>query len=200
MSISSGCPRILAAASQLEPLRQGDHDNLCCLYAAINAIRLVLLPVRKLGRVQTKALFVRGARLIDEHGSLLSILEDGMEEPLWIELCTSLASGASRLTGVTIQLTFLLDSWPRPSSRIAIDRIKRALRNGHPVLVLLHGAYDHCTVVAAITHQRLVLFDSHGFKWVSLNNVGISHPRSNRLHQIPTTSAVALSLSARRRA
>lgn len=188
----------LAAASQLEPLRQGDHDNLCCLYAAINAIRLVLLPVRKLGRAQTKSLFVHGARLINERGSLLSVLEVGMEEPLWIELCTSLASEASQLTGVTIKLSFLLDNWPKPSSKTAIDRIKRALRNGQPVLVLLHGAYDHCTVAAAITHQRLVLFDSHGFKWVSVANVGIEHPRSNRLHQIPTTSAIALSLGAKR--
>ena len=98
-------PTFLAAISKLEPLRQGDHDNLCCLYAAINAIRLVLLPIRKLGRVQTKALFVHGARLINERGSLLSVLEDGMEEPLWIELCTSLASEASRLTGVAIKLT-----------------------------------------------------------------------------------------------
>ena len=191
-------PSILAAASKLEPLRQGDHDNLCCLYAAINAIRLVLLPVRKLGRAQTKALFVHGARLINERGSLLRVLEDGMEEPLWIEVCTTLATEASRLTGVTIKLTFLLDSWPKPSSQIAIGRIKRALRNGHPVLVLLHGAYDHCTVAAAITQQRLVLFDSHGFKWVSLANVGIEHPRSNRLHQIPTMSAVALALGAKR--
>ena len=189
---------ILAAASKLEPLRQGDHDNLCCLYAAINAIRLVLLPVRKLGRAQTKALFIRGARLINEQGSLLRVLEVGMEEPLWIEVCTTLATEASRLTGVTIKLTFLLDSWPKPSSKTAIDRIKRALRDGHPVLVLLHGAYDHCTIASAITHQRLVLFDSHGFKWVSLANVGIEHPRSNRLHQIPTTSAVALSLGAKR--
>lgn len=193
-----GAPSILAAASKLESLRQGDHDNLCCLYAAINAIRLVLLPVRKLGRAQTKALFVHGARLIHQRGSLLSVLEDGMEEPLWIELCTSLAIDASRLAGATLKLTFLLDSWPRPSSRIAIDRVKRALRNGHPVLVLLHSAYDQCTVAAAITHQRLVLFDSHGFKWVSLANVGISRPRSNRLHQIPTTSAVALSLGVKR--
>lgn len=193
-------PSTLAAASQLEPLRQGDHDNLCCLYAAINAIRLVLLPIRKLGRAQARALFVHGARLINERGSLLSVLEDGMEEPLWIELCTTLSTEASRLTGVGIKLTFLLDSWPKPSSKTSIERIKRALRKGQPVLVLLHGAYDHCTVAAAITHQRLVLFDSHGFKWVSLAKVGIEHPRSNRLHQIPTTSAVALSLGAKRRA
>ena len=187
----------LAAASQLEPLRQGPHDNLCCLYAAINAIRLVLFPVRQLGRAQTKALFLHGARLIDERGALLSVLEEGMEEALWIDLCISLASEASRLTGITIKLTFLLDSWPKPSTSVALDRIKRALRYGHPVLMLLHGAYDHCTVAAAITQQRLVLFDSHGFKWVSLGNVGISHPRSNRLHQIPTTSAIALSLGSK---
>lgn len=193
-----GAPSILAAASKLEPLRQGDHDNLCCLYAAINAIRLVPLPVRKLGRAQTKALFVHGARLIDQRGSLLSVLEVGMEEPLWIDLCTVLASEASRLTGVTVKLTFLLDTWPKPSSRIAIDRVKRALRNEQPVLVLLLGAYDHCTVAAAITDQRFVLFDSHGFKWDSLANVGIEHSRSTRLHQVPTTSAVALSLGAKR--
>jgi hypothetical protein len=193
-----GASRSLAAASQLQPLRQGDHDNLCGLYSAINAIRLVLFPVHKLGRAETRKLFVHGARLVSERGALLSVLEDGIEEPLWTELCTSLAGEASRLTGVTIKLIFLLDSWPKPSSKAALDRIKRALRVGQPVLVLLHGAYDHCTVAAAITDQRLLLFDSHGFKWVSLANVGISHPRSNRLHQIPTTSAIALSLGAKR--
>ncbi|MDQ3044329.1 MAG: hypothetical protein M3R06_04135 [Chloroflexota bacterium] len=191
-------PNTLAAATQIQPLRQGDHDNLCCLYAAINALRLVLHPVHKLGSRQTKKLFVHGARLIDARGSLLSVLEEGMEEPLWIDLCASLASEAGRLTGIAIKLTFLLDSWPKPSSRVALDRIKHALRSGSPVLILLHGAYDHCSVAAAVTQQRLVLFDSHGFKWVSLKNVGISHPRSNRLHQIPTTSAVALSLGAKR--
>jgi len=66
------------------------------------------------------------------------------------------------------------------------------------VLILLYGGYDHCTVAAGLTEQRLVLFDSHGFKWVSLANVGISHPRSTRLQQIPTTSAIALSLDAKR--
>jgi len=63
--------------------------------------------VRKLGRAQTKALFVHGARLVNERGSLRSVLKDGMEELLWIELCMSLASEASRLTGVATSPTFL---------------------------------------------------------------------------------------------
>ncbi|QDM41466.1 hypothetical protein [Altererythrobacter sp. TH136] len=70
--------------------------------------------------------------------------------------------------------------------------IKSHIRAGCPVMMLIWGSYNHCTVAVGFTPSRLLLFDSSGFKWVYFRSLGLHHARSNKLHQIARWSAMTI--------
>lgn len=96
--------------------------------------------------------------------------------------------------GRQIDRSFVLAKLPKSTTTKALKSIRAKLIAGNPVLLMLWGAYDHCSVAVGITDNRLILFDSGGFRWVKLANVGLYHHRSKRCHQVRKTSVVSLSV------
>ena len=96
------------------------------------------------------------------------------------------------MSGRSIQTKFLLRGKQGANSRAGLCAIRQAIRNAHPVVLTIWGAYNHATVIAGYTHDRLWLFDSSGFQSIMLRSVGLHYSRSDQRHQIVRQSAAAL--------
>ena len=188
-------PMIIPAAIKLTPLRQGDSDSLCGLYSIINGIRLALHPKVKLTRTQVRSLFVHGLEALSRSKRLPAVLASGISETAWMRLCDNVIDHASHLTGHSVRRSYVLRGIQGLDSRGALSLLRRELRNGRPLVLLLWGAYDHCSVAVGYSASRLVLFDSHNLRWIELRSVGLHHARSTKRHKIAKRSAIALWLA-----
>jgi hypothetical protein len=183
---------MLEAARMLQPHRQGDSSSLCGLYAIINSIQLAAYPHVQLKPAQLKKLLVRGTETLSATGKLSKALRDGMDERTWLLLFESLLEHTCRVTGYTIKRSFFLRRVRGHDARTGLGNIRTELRSGRPVILLLWGAYRHFTVTVGYTPDRLILFDSYDFKWISIDNTGVHHQLSSKRHQIAKRCAVSL--------
>ena len=184
---------LLSAAQRLKPLKQGDQDSLCCLYSIINAIRLALHPEITLDHGQTRSLFVEGIHFLSHADALLDTIEAGMDPPLWLKLCRELTKHVSQTTGVQVHRTPLLSGLGRLRPHKVLNAIQGSLDRGAPVLLMLMGGYDHCSIAVGMTEHRMLLFDSGRLKWVKRANLGLYRSGVTSLHQIAPASVVSLS-------
>lgn len=184
-------PLRLASAKILQPYGQGDLDGLCGLYAAVNGLRLVAAERRRpLSDDQCLTLFRHGASFLNEHAKLSAAVRYGLRARLWVQLVVELASKAMRLLRTPIVAHRPLAAVPAVTIELLIDTARAAIRSGQAVLVLLKGAYDHYTVVSGVSATRFSLFDSYGYRWVTLAScslVGEGPARRHRLHAASLT-------------
>lgn len=181
---------MLPAAAALTPFRQGHVSNLCGLYSILNGLQLVLWPDYRLTRGRVAKLIQHALDVCPRPIDYL--IRHGIEDEDWIAWVMALTSHASHLSGRSIQPSFLLRGKRGANSQAGLGAIKRAIRDGQPVLVTIWGAYNHATVIAGYTHDRLRLFDSSGFQSIMLRSVGLHYSRSDQRHQIVRQSAAAL--------
>lgn len=180
------------AADRLIPLQQGKLDNLCGLYSILNAIRLASWPTLELHHYRSRQLFDHGIALLERDGMLRQVLKQGMPEKTWIWLCRALLREANRLNGGNLQRVPILEKVGRTDTPTAFARIGQHTRRGEPVMVTLRGGYNHYTVVVECTATRLKLFDSYGYRWVSLASCELHHRHATLRHRIPRASAACL--------
>jgi hypothetical protein len=180
------------AARLLKPLRQGDLDGLCGLYAVINAIRLVVHPFRPLRRPELKALFNCGLTSLSAGRRLRRSITGGMTNRTWLRLCNDVVFEAAAITRLEMFATPLFDAGVVPSDYDAVRIIRHSLRDGWPVLVGLMDSYDHTSVIAGFSRTRLVLFDSSGNRWVGTRSVSFDPAKLGNPHHIPPQSVVAV--------
>jgi hypothetical protein len=142
----------------VRPYRQGDLDHLCGVYCVVNAVRLAAAPYRRLGHVNSAALFTVLARKLDKRRWLQDVVTAGMG--------TRLVARLLRWAG----------RWLRDKHELVLE-VQKPFRKrdepGHCLKVLathlaepgtaaIVGTADHWTVVQAVGSKRLVLFDSNG--------------------------------------
>lgn len=183
---------LLPAARSLRPLMQGDSSSLCGLYSILNGIQLALWPLHKLTRAQRTKLVRIAVTSLEKDNALAEVIGAGMAEETWVQLSAHLVSHVPDITGSRLRQRFILRHEPALTSRRATTVIKSQIRAGAPVMLLIWGAYNHCTVAVGYTSSRLLLFDSSGFKWIHFRNLGLHYMRSAKLHQIARWSAMTL--------
>lgn len=180
------------AARLLEPLRQGDLDGLCGIYAVINAIRLVVHPVRPLRRRELKALFDCGLGSLNAKRHLRRSINGGMTNRALLRLCDDVVFEAASITGLEMFATPLFEDGKIPSDRKALQSIRRSLRDGWPVLTGLMDGYDHTSVIAGYSRTQLRLFDSSGKRCVWTRSLSFDPSKLGNPHHVPPLSVVAL--------
>jgi hypothetical protein len=180
---------LLEAAARLIPLNQGRLDNLCGLYSILNAIRLASWPVLERQHFRSRQLFDHGLSLLETEGLLLASLHGGMNEHTWLHLCDELIWKANRLGGIELTRARILANVGKTDTAAAIGLIDRHTQQGNPVLVELRGGYNHYTVVVEIRDNRLFLFDSFGYRWVSIGACELERKSPRKRHQIGRRSA-----------
>ena len=180
------------AAKHLRPLRQGDLDGLCGVYAVVNAIRLVVYPFRPLRRSELTALFECGLAELSQTRRLRRSIVEGMNQRTWLRLCDEMVFEASAITGLELFASRLFDGKEVATDRDVLRIIRRNLRDGWPVLVALMDSYNHTTVIAGYSRTRLTLYDSSGHRWTWIRSISFDPTKLGEPHFIPTGSVVAV--------
>ena len=153
------------------PLRQGELDHLCGLYAIANGVRLLLgmLPTR----IGTALLFQELVRLAGSEVDLQAALTHGIEAPdLW-RIVKATAGSIARNRGVRIVADRPFPSRSRPSPDTLRREVAAGVRTeGAVYLVGLRGGFDHWTVVRRATPRALFLYDSGPLRRIDVDPEG----------------------------
>ena len=184
---------LLAAASELEPLEQGKLDGLCGLYAIVNGIRVAAYPECQVGLKVQRQLFRHGVAFLGRTRHLSTIVHAGMSGPLWRRMFKVMVTEAYGLTGTRLYYRFILMRDEPPTSRLAVQLIRRSLREGNPVILTFWGRLNHTSVAVGFSDTRLILFDSFGLRWVALSGIGVDGDRSIKRHRLRASGVVSLS-------
>ena len=161
----------IVARRRLKPLRQGELDFLCGLYAPINAMRLALADCAPLTRTDCKALFKEGVGYLNRKEGLYCSLTWGLTLRRRYALACYLAERASN---ANVRVSIERHDHRRwRSIEDAFAWIDQSLAANHPVLVYFAEEPDHYTVIAGSTPTRLQLFDSAGTGFVRKASCGL---------------------------
>lgn len=180
------------AAERLLPYHQGRFDNLCGLYSVLNAIQLAQWPMLERSAHRSRRLFQHGIAALEHEGLLYSAMKHGIDEATWTWLTESLLVEASRISGIMLRRVPILRRTRRSDFDGALALIDRHTRSGAPVLVELAGAYQHYTTIVGINDNRLLLFDSYGYRWISAASCDLDHHHATARHRITRSSAAVI--------
>jgi len=163
---------ILPGAVGYHTLQQGDLDDLCGLYAAINAICIVTAPVRPLSDRDVRRLMRAGVRDLDRRYVFRRAFSKGMKVKVQRKLTKHLVQQASALTGIKLSARKLRVD-PTTSGQVQlIQAIEDSLNQGAAVVMGLQNMHDHFTVVVGASTARLYLADSDGLYWLPKRHLG----------------------------
>jgi hypothetical protein len=164
--------QMLEGAALCEPLAQGALDGLCGLYAAINAIRVVLAPERGMRRGEVKQLFEVGVMHLVERGLLEVAVTDGMEVGAQFRLTKVVAREARRLTGLKLSIKrpdLPTGAFTREGLLSVLDT---GLHGGAAIIACLGHTHDRYTVIVGRSPTRYYLCDSYGLQWIDRASLG----------------------------
>ena len=181
---------------QVKPLQQGDLDGLCGLYAAINALRLVLAPVRQVKRPEALLWFRTGLEFLGKTGNLEDTIAHGMGPQLWLDLIKKLAAVANGKNSFYISVSQPLEH-AKPANRAQMyEAIEEAVLQGRAVLISLSGVHDHYTVVSGFSPFSLRLFDSGHLQRIGRADCGTQRSGDKWRHRVNARTLTVLSLDA----
>lgn len=184
--------RLVRARREIAPLKQGDLDGLCGLYAVINAARIVIHPYRTFHRPHATRLFERGLIVLSGARRIKATMLIGMYDPLWIKLADAVLDEAGYLAGGVIVRTAILVDHAHLDTRDAIRAIRRNLKAGRPVLLTLAGRYRHWTVIVGYGPRTFTLFDSSSYRRILLRSIVLEGPPSHKPHVLKRANVFAL--------
>jgi hypothetical protein len=188
----------LAGVALCKPYEQGDLDNLCGIYAALNAICLVAAPIRPLSRVEAEKVFHAGLRYLERRRGLADTLREGMEYRRQHAVTRHLARSASTIAGASITVEPV---FPRGRTRADpqtqmhhqfMSGITERLDHGSALILELRKTWHHYTVIVGISPSRVLLFDSDGLKWVERRAVATTPNCDHRRHFAHPASLLAV--------
>lgn len=163
--------RRIRSSDTIEPYRQGDLDELCGLYAIVNAIRLAEYPRRKLSRADSRLLFYRGLKFLERRG-YGDAPRVGIGTELWTKLARHLLRYARKIDAAHLLSRKSAVRVLPGEIAAAVAFIEDEVAVGIPVAVELRRALNHYTVVSAYTDDRWTLFDSFGYRWLEKSSLG----------------------------
>ena len=159
---------VLEGAALCSPLRQGQLDNLCGLYASMNALSVVCAPLTPFTARQQNELFREGLAWLERRASLAEVLSYGMVYDLHIGLTKALCKETQARCGVEVAVG-MPDG---PATSLTPKHIHRfidqALAEKAAVVVCLEHTLDHYSVIVGAGAGRYQLHDSTGLQWLHL--------------------------------
>lgn len=179
----------LAAARHLVPLRQGDLDWLCAIYAVINAARLLLKQQGvSLSLVESSRLYAEASERLARKGALHEALTWGVEQRRQLAIARHVGTLVS---GEDFTVSVERPVHARWSVQHMLAWIDDSLTAGKPVMIRLIGAeLNHFTVVAGSSPNTLRLFDSGDRHYVRKDSIGLR----TGTNVIPVSSLMRLAL------
>lgn len=181
---------MLPGVALCSPFEQGDLDNLCGLYAAVNAICVTSAAVRPLRPSEAQHVLHAGVAFLQRRGWLADALIDGMVLHRQRAVTQHMGKAASRMTGFNMTVAPILQARSTLSADAAFDLIASRLAAGSAVTACFENTLWHYTVIAGMSASRLYLFDSAGLHWIERRSVGVSGKRSQARHWVSLSSLI----------
>lgn len=173
---------LMEAREALRPFRQGRLDSLCGLYAILNAVHLLAYPDKQMHPAAMKALFRRGIAILSQQRHLKFTVSWGLDPEPWNRLLARLLPEIEDVAGFRIKQHRLFEAEIGVKPAAAVQTLRSHIDQGRPIVLILGGAYDHWTVIAGHSDQRLHLFDSYGYCWISTRSLTLDQHLRNRVH------------------
>lgn len=180
----------IAARHRITPLRQGDLDCLCAIYATINAARLLLSEHgAPLSADDSSWLYAEASGRIAKKRGLHEALTWGVELRRRLAIVRHVADLVSNASGTVTVERPAAANW---TVYQVLGWIEQSVAAGKPVMIRLIGAagLDHFTVVAACTATSLQLFDSGARRYIRKDSVALR----TGANVIPAASILRLAL------
>lgn len=181
---------MLPGVALCSPFEQGDLDNLCGLYAAVNALCVTSAPTRLLRPAEAQQLLHAGVSYLQCRGWLADALIHGMALHRQRAVTQHMGLAASRMTGFTISATPILPARSRLSVDAALDMIASRLAAGSAVIACFENTLWHFSVIAGMSARRLYLFDSAGSHWVERRSIGVVGKGPRARHGVSLASFI----------
>ncbi|MEP4529536.1 MAG: hypothetical protein ABJ050_19650 [Paracoccaceae bacterium] len=181
---------MLEGVALCSPYAQGDLDNLCGLYAAINAICLVSAPIRPLRHSHIEVLMAVGVGYLQRRKWLSDALIRGMTLERQRDLTEHMAEEAGRTTGLKLSTVQLFPKKPKVAKDIVINVIGKSVENGSALVVCFENTLWHYTVLSGLSLDRIYLFDSVGLHWIKRRSFGICGMGVQARHCVPLASLI----------
>lgn len=164
---------LMEARLALKPLRQGQVDGFCGVYAVLNAVRLLAYPDRQLHPAESRRIFRKAVHILSRHRLLKMAATLGLDPKPWQTMLDNLMPEIESIAGFPIRQRQVFEAKAGLKASTAIAAIRNCIDQGCPIVLILDGVYDHWTVIAGYSHHRLHLFDSDGYRWINPASVGL---------------------------
>lgn len=173
---------LMDARHDIKPLRQGALDSLCGVYAIFNAVRLLAYPDKPIHMRDLKRLFRRGVKILSKQRHLKFTLSWGLDPVPWDRFLERFLPDVETVVGFRIKQHRVFEAKHGLKPSEVARPLRFHLDQGHPIVLILGGAYDHWTVIAGHSEDRLHLFDSYGYCWISTRSLTLDQHLRNRVH------------------
>lgn len=157
------------ASRQVPPLRQGDLDALCGIYAIINAIRLAVRGHDAVGELNWRRLFAKLVCEADRKTRRPTATCGIDQDRLW-KLFNTACKQAAKRHGLVLALERPFHREEHVPADVTIAWLERALAEpGSAVVIGIGGEFDHWSVAQRMTPHYLALYDSIGMSRILLD-------------------------------
>lgn len=185
---------MLAGVALCHPFEQGDLDNLCGLYAALNALCVTSAPIRPFSTAEAKQVLHAGVAYLQRRKGLSDALIHGMALRRQRAVTQHMAKAAGRVVGLNFAVTPLVPGASKLDDHAALQLIASRLEAGSPVIACLENTFWHYTVISGVSASRVYLFDSDGLHWIERHSFGICDRGSQLRHCVSLASLIEVSV------
>ncbi len=147
---------------------QGNCDNLCGVYASINAALLSTEGLAKFNKKQVREWFQLIIADLSKHRKLLTVHKEGSP----VELVENYIRLLQTRLADNVILSYYKPFTDQTRTSTALKKLSTlANKKNTAIVVGLQGFYDHWSLVSKITADRVFLNDSDGLKYLNIKNI-----------------------------
>ncbi len=147
---------------------QGNIDYLCGLYASINATLLSTDKLAKFSRKQVQYWFQSILADLSKRRKLLEVHREGSD----VKMLESYIKILQTQVADNIKLTYYMPFSKKTRTATAIKKISIISKQPNTAVIIgITGLYEHWSLVAKTTADRIYLNDSDGLKFLYIKNM-----------------------------
>lgn len=147
---------------------QGNCDNLCGVYASINATLLSTEGLAKFSKKQVKEWFQLIIADLSKHHKLLTVHKEGSP----VELVENYIQLLQTQLADNVILSYYKPFNDKTRISTALKKLSVISQQSNKAVIIgIEGFYDHWSLVSKITSDRVILNDSDGLKYLNIKNM-----------------------------
>jgi len=185
---------MLPGVALCSPFAQGDLDNLCGLYAAVNALCVTSATIRPFSTAEAKQVLHAGVAHLQRRGWLSDALIHGMALQRQRAVTQHMAKAAASIADLDFTVAPLVPGAAKDDAHATLELLAARITAGAAVIACLENTFWHYTVISGLSASRVYLFDSDGLHWIERRAFGICGRGSQLRHCVSLASLIEVSV------